>query len=65
LHEKKQIELTLLVRDDAFNEEVSRRLKFENKLNTIYSVHKEFMLKHKELMDELKVIIICFCRIKE
>ena len=41
--------------EQAFNEEVSLRLKFENKINEIHGVHRELTNKHEKLYDDLKV----------
>lgn len=40
--------------EQAFNEEVSLRLKFENKINEIHGVHRELGIKHQKLYDDLQ-----------
>lgn len=37
--------MNLLIREDAFNEEVSTRLQFEVKINQIYNVYRELLSK--------------------
>lgn len=39
--------------EQAFNEEVSLRLRFENKINEIHGVHRELTIKHQKLHDDL------------
>lgn len=45
------------MREADLDEEVSKRLKYGNKLNEIFSIQREFMHKHHILMEDLKVWI--------
>ncbi len=51
--QKNQIEEDFKQADQAFNEEVSLRLKFEHKINEIHGLHRELQLKHQMVVEQL------------
>jgi len=50
--ERDYIEEDLKQVDQAFNQEVSLRLKFEHKINEIHGVHRELEMKHIRLLED-------------
>lgn len=53
LIEKVHLEEDYKMADLAFNEEVSLRLKFEHKINELHSIHRDLIVKHNILIDDL------------
>lgn len=48
-------ESTLQLTDEAFNNEVQLRLKFEEKVNSLFVSYDEIKVKYDNLLGELKV----------
>lgn len=41
--------------EQAFNEEVALRLRYESKINEIHGIHRELTIKHQRLFDDLNI----------
>jgi hypothetical protein len=49
------LEKTFHLTDKAFNEEVSLRLKFEEKINAIYTTYEELKRKYLSITEDVEI----------
>ncbi|KRW99845.1 hypothetical protein PPERSA_10964 [Pseudocohnilembus persalinus] len=54
LIEQRKIQSDFVQADNAYNQEVTIRLKFEHKINEVNSIHRELLIKHERLLKDFK-----------